>query len=292
VKKLWLSLALAAALLSPASAQVTVEVTLPQDQFLPGESLTAAVRITNRSGQKLRLGAEKDWLNFSVESRSGFVVAKLGDPPVAGEFDLDSSKVATKRVDLAPYFTLSQPARYSVTASVKIKAWDREISSPAKGFDIIHGANLWEQEFGVPAVSGATNSTPEVRKYILQQANYLRGRLRLYLRLTDASEARAFRVFPIGQKVSFSRPEGQVDKWSDLHVLYANGPHSFSYTVFNPDGDLLVRETYDYAASRPRLRVGQEGKISVVGGVRRFTAMDLPATKPAVAPTVEPKSGP
>jgi len=73
--------------------------------------LVAAVRITNRSGQKLHFGADEDWLAFGVESRSGSIVAKLGDPPVAGEFDLDSSKVAIRRVDLAPYFTMSQPGR-------------------------------------------------------------------------------------------------------------------------------------------------------------------------------------
>jgi hypothetical protein len=201
--------------------------------------------------------------------------------PVTGEFDLDSARVATRRVDLAPYFALTQPARYSVTATVKIRAWDRDISSSPRSFDIIHGANLWEQEFGIPAASADTNATPEVRKYILQQANYLKGQLRLYLRLTDASEEKTFRVFPIGQMVSFSRPEGQVDQSSNLHVLYANGPHSYSYTVFNPDGDLVVHETFDYSSSRPRLHVDQAGKISVSGGVRRVTSKDLPAPKPA-----------
>ena len=71
----WLSLLLGT--VSPAGAQVTAEVTLDQDQFLPGETLVAAVRITNRSGQALHLGAEPDWLSFSVESRDGAVVAKL-----------------------------------------------------------------------------------------------------------------------------------------------------------------------------------------------------------------------
>ena len=97
--------------------------------------------------------------------------------------------------------------------------------------------------------------------------------------------------------VSFSHPEGQVDKSSNLHVLYANGPHSYSYTVFNPDGDIVVRETYDYTASRPRLHVDQEGKISVAGGVRRFSSKDLPAPKPAATeptapPATEPKAEP
>ncbi len=281
MQKVCLGLALLTAWLTEVCAQVSVEITLPQDQFLPSETLLAAVRISNHSGQKVHLGAEADWLAFGVESRKGSVVPKLADPSVVGEFDLDSSTVATKRVDLAPYFNFSEPGSYLVTATVKVRAWDREFTSRAKPFDIIRGAKLWEQEFGVPTSSEVTNATPEVRKYILQQASYLKGQLRLYMRLTDASGARTFRVLPIGQLVSFSRPEGQVDKWSNLHVLYANGAHSFSYTLFNPEGELLVRETYDYVTTRPRLQVNEEGKISVAGGVRRVTAKDVSFTKPA-----------
>src|SRR5262252_999006 len=91
--------------LAPALAQVTVEVTQEQDQFLPGEAIPAAVRITNHSGQTLRLGAEDDWLTFSVESHDRSIVPKFAEVPVRGEFMLPSSKVATKRVDLAPYFS-------------------------------------------------------------------------------------------------------------------------------------------------------------------------------------------
>src|SRR5438132_4111285 len=104
MKEFGLRFGLLAALVSPASAQVTVEVLQDQDQFLPGEALPTAVRITNRSGQVLRLGKEQDWLNFTVESRDGFVAAKTGEVPVSGEFVLDSAKMATKWVDLAPYF--------------------------------------------------------------------------------------------------------------------------------------------------------------------------------------------
>src|SRR5947209_7441918 len=91
---------LAASLPLPTRAQVTVEVLQQQDQFLPAESLPTAVRITNRSGQTLHLGTDEDWLTFAIEGREGIIVSKLGDAPVAGEFTLASSKMATKRVDL------------------------------------------------------------------------------------------------------------------------------------------------------------------------------------------------
>src|SRR5256885_12627504 len=101
-------LALLLAGLGCASAQVSVEVTQEQQQFLSGESLKVAVRITNLSGQDLQLGADEDWLRFAVESRDGIVVPKLGEALVAGAFVLPSSKVAIKPVDLAPHFALLQ----------------------------------------------------------------------------------------------------------------------------------------------------------------------------------------
>jgi hypothetical protein len=83
---------LAAMIFSRATAQVTVEVTMAQEQFLPGEALPVAVKITNRSGQLLHLGTEANWLTFSVESADGFVVIKNSEVPVLGEFELESSQ--------------------------------------------------------------------------------------------------------------------------------------------------------------------------------------------------------
>ena len=286
-----LSFLLASPLNLPAqvAAVVTAEVTLEQEQFLPGEALPVAVRITNRSGQTLRLGGDPDWLTFSVESRDGFIVGKNDEVPVTGEFVLESGNRATRRVDLAPYFNLAQPGRYHIIAQVHIKEWDRQIASDAKSFDVTQGLKLWSEEFGVPPPAGATNPAPEVRKYILQQANYLRGQLKLYLRLTDATESKVFKVFPLGPIVSFGEPEKQLDNRSNLHVLYQTGARSFAYTVINPDGDVVLRQTYDYATSRPRLRANQEGDFAIVGGARRVTANDVPPPKPEAGDGPTPK---
>jgi len=176
--------------LLPVSAQVTVEVTQTQDQFLPGESIPVAVRITNLSGQTLHLGAEPDWLTFSIEAQGGTVVPKFADAPVVGAFSIDSSEVGIKRVDLARYFGLMHPDRYKITATIKIKEWNHEITSQPRGFDLIDGVKLWEQEFGVPKSDPASTEGPEIRRYILQQANYIRGQIRLYLRVTDVTGGR------------------------------------------------------------------------------------------------------
>jgi hypothetical protein len=276
MNKTGLFLGLWLAALCRLPGQVTVTVALDQDEFLPGEAVPAAVRITNRSGQTLHLGKDEDWLAFSVESRDGYVVLKTGEVPVAGEFTLESSMRAIKRVDLAPCFNLVKPGRYSVIATLTLKDWDRQITSEPTRFDIIQGAKLWEQEIGVPNPDGGTNTVPEVRKYALQQANYLRHHLMLYFRLTDSS-GKLNKVFPIGPMLSFGQPEPQVDKFSNLHVLYQNGPHSFNYAIIDPNGNVIGRQTYDFT-TRPRLQADADGALKVVGGRRRFTADDVPST--------------
>jgi hypothetical protein len=255
-----------------SAAQVSVEVVLDQEQFLLDESLPVKVRITNRSGQTLKLGQEPDWLTFTIQSRDGFVVAASREVPVPGEQIVESSMVASRRVDLMPYYDLSKPGRYTVAAKVSIKQWHDEIVSKPKPFEISRGTTIWEQEFGVPAAGGV----PEPRKYALQQAGYLK-RMMLYVRLTDLGGNKVFKVFPAGPLLSFSKPEAQVDRASDLHLLFQTGARSFLYQVINPEGDVLVRQTYDYTSTRPVLRSGEDGKTLVVGGIRRATSNDLPA---------------
>ena len=273
-----------------ALAQVTVEVELDQRQFLPSESLPVTVRITNRSGQPLHLGAAPDWLTFNVSADDNFVVTKIADAPVRDEFDLGSSKMATKRVNLAPYFNLTRQGSYRVVATVRIKDWNQELASPPQSFDVVDGAKLWSQTFGLPQPPGTTNGVPEVRKYTLEEANYLRQQLRMYVQVSDESEVQIFKVQAIGPMVSFSQPEARLDPRNRLHVLYQSGAHVFIYTIVSPDGDIARQEYYDYFTSRPRLQTDDAGNITVLGGVRRVKPEDVPVVQPpASVPAPAPK---
>jgi len=274
-----------------ASAQITVEVVLDQSQFLPSESLPVAVRITNRTGQQMHLGADANWLTFSVAAVDNFVVAKLGDVPVRGEFDLGTAQMATKRVDVAPYFNLSRQGSYRIVATLHVKDWNVEIPSLPQSFDVIDGAKLWSQSFGIPAPAGVTNGAPQVRKYTLEQANYLRSQLRMYVQVSDESERNIFKVRAIGPMVSFSQPEAQLDRLNNLHVIYQSGARVYTYSLVNPDGDIVRQENYDYLNTRPRLQTDDNGNIAVLGGLRRVKPIDMPTVQapgampaPALAP--------
>jgi hypothetical protein len=275
-------LALTGMALFRASAQVSVDITTDQDEFLPGEAVPLAVKITNQSGQQLHLGVDSSWLTFSVESVDGFAVVKNSEVPVQGAFDLFSSQAGTKMVDIEPYFQMNRMGRYKVTAVLHIKDWSVTIASQPKIFDVVNGVKLWSQAFGMPSAGGM----PEMREFSLEKANYLRQQLRLYVQLTDASESRVFKVAALGPMVAFGYPEQQVDRASQLNVLWQTGAQTFSYCLVSPDGTILRRDTYDLVNTRPKLKVDEDGNVSVAGGVRRVPASEIPAIQsPAALPS-------
>jgi hypothetical protein len=177
-------------------------------------------------------------------------------------------------VDLAPYFDLGQPGRYRITAGVWIQEWGQEIVSQVVNIEVVRGTTLWEQSFGVPVPVGASHA-PEVRRYALQQALHMK-RMTLYSRVSDSTGQIVYRVIPLGLLLNFSEPEKQIDRESNLHVLWQTGARSFNYTVLNPDGERIVRQTHDYSDTRPMLRLDREGRIVVSGGIRRPAVDDIP----------------
>ncbi len=279
MKFLSLSLILLSAIAADLHAQVSavsVDLTLEQEQFLPHEDVRVAVRVTNRSGQPLQLGKENDWVTFTIQARDQYVVKQLGEVPMASEFTLESSKAGIRRANLTPYFDFRQPGRYQIVATVKIPQWDKEVASRPVTFDITTGTPLKELDFGVPSKS--TNEAPVMRKYILQQAQYLKD-MRLYLRVTDPTGANTIRILPIARMVTFSNPEAQVDKASNLHVLHQTGAKAFNYCIINPDGEIVLRQVHDYTNTRPTLKLSDDGKIFVAGGILRSSSNGTAALK-------------
>jgi hypothetical protein len=258
--------------LSIVSAQVTVEVVLPQERFLPAEELLAGVRVVNRSGQTLRLGEETNWIRFSIQAVDGGFVRRLSDPPVEHPFDLESAKQATLKVDLAPHYDLRRAGKYTISADVTIKDWDRSLATKPVNFEIIEGTKLWEQAFGVPRPGG--QQPPELRSYALQQANHL-TEPRLYLRVSRA-DGSVIKLINMGRMLAFGSPEPMLDALNRLHLLHQTGARSSEYWVVNPEGEIEIRQLYEYAGTRPRLRMDENGQVQVTGGMRRKSANDLP----------------
>jgi hypothetical protein len=81
-----------------------------------------------------------------------------------------------------------------------------------------------------------------------------------------------------------------LDKLSNLHLLFQTGARVFNYSVVDPDGQLILRQSYEYTATRPILKPDKEGNIIVAGGIRRPTSNDRSGTNSIPANDVKPKS--
>lgn len=252
-------------------AQVEVELRCEQKRFLPSESINLAVRIGNLTGRPLALGTWPGWLNFSVEKVQGGVIKKTGEVSDSGEFTLEQSTVGTIKYDLAPLFEIDEVGTYRVTATVTPVEGGESYTSSQWTFDVVTGVRLEDRAFGFNRDDGVL----EQRKYILQQANYLK-QLRLYIRVTDLSETRTYKVVSLGGVVSFKRPEFLVDKQSRFHVLSQYSATECRYHIINPDGALIAREIRLMRDKRPQLRVNESGDVAVIGGVRRLDKSDIP----------------
>jgi hypothetical protein len=269
-----------------ASAQIDIRLTSAQEQFLPAESLEVAVKISNFTGEPLRLGTHSRWIDFTVERTDGGVVNKLSEPADIGDFSLQQATSGTIRFDLAPLFALQQPGSYRITATVTPIAGGNTFASAPLTVEIVNGVRLNEDRtFGYARPDG----TIAGRKFILQQVNYLKH-LRLYLRVTDGGESQTLKVLQLGPMVSFNRPQWVMDRQSHLHVLHQTGPDDLRYHEINPEGLILARQVWRISGKRPELRVNESGEIAVVGGMRRPDRNDIPApvTAPAGATSTEP----
>jgi len=266
-------------------AQVSVEVALDQDQFLPGETMEIAVKIANRSGQVIEFGRASTWLTVRIEGDGMYMEEAAAELPDGPTFKLDSPQQATKRLNITPFFHLTKPGRYQLSVRVVAPGIEETISSPPKKFDIITGSKLWEQPFGLPG----SGQPPRVRTYLLQQANYLKH-LQLYLRITEAREQYPVAVVRLGQMVSFGYPTALLDRTNDLHVLFQNGARSFRYSAVSPDGVLILRQTYTMAEGRPRLVMNEHGAVSIRGGLRAPSGDDFPPDTelPVILPDLLP----
>lgn len=282
MKQMFLLLALVLAVPFGVAAQVggvSIELSVEQKHYLPDEDVFVTLKILNRSGQTLDFGKDAEWMTFSIQADNNTVVEKLGGVPQGGEFSLVSGQFGSKRVNLAPYFSFHNVGQYRVIATVKISQWTEKVTSAPATFVVMNGVivpGLPELTFGMPPAAGQTNAVPEVRKYVILKTENLDEQV-LYFRLTDAAGSKTLRTYPLGRVVSFAKPEAQVDRDSNLHLLFQEGAKSFCYFVITPEGRMVVRQAHEFAQSRPALRADSEGRIYVAGGARRYTMADLPA---------------
>lgn len=252
--------------------QVSVAVTADEEQYLANEALLVHVCVTNHSGQTLHLGQEADWLTFTVSSHNNRIIPRYGEVPVVSPFVLDNGERGTLKLNVAPYFGMDQPGRYRIIASVNFRELGVVAKSEPLSVNVTKGVTAWEREFGIPKRAGDAAGPSEERKYTL-----LKTAKQLYLRVSDPTGVKVFKVQLLAGAVLSGSPQTQLDQANNLHLLYQTGARSFYYWVIDPDGDLLLRQTHVYHENRPpKLEKDDKGSIQVKNGARQLARTDFP----------------
>lgn len=273
----------------PSALELQTEIF--QDRFLSGESIEVEFRLRNLSGQPLTFRPDDDWLDVTVWSITkstgeGSPVARIKPVRINEVFTVPHTKAIRARVDIAPCFDLMRPGRFKLDATVVHAAAREPLRAEPILLEVVPGSKLWEQTFGFRPLD--SDAPPELRKYTLQKMT-TKNLPRLYVGVSDAEDQVVFRQVSLGRASNADDPQRKLDRLSNLHVVHQTGPRTFTHTVVNPRGDVLRRMTYDSlsATVRPTLKADEEGRVVVVGGVRRLQADDVPAN-PAPAAPAEP----
>jgi hypothetical protein len=70
-------------------------------------------------------------------------------------------------------------------------------------------------------------------------------------------------------------------------VIFQDGRKGYTYSLITPDGEHILRQSYDIVgSSRPRLRLEEDGRVIVHGGQRRVMLSDLPPPRSQTNETV------
>lgn len=262
------------------STALSLELTLDETLFLPGEEIPLGVRISNLTGRPVTFGTTTNWLTFLVETKSGEIVNRIGPVPVQGEFTLESSKAGTKWWNIQPWFDLQEAGPYLVFAELRLPDWEQRLLSEPIRFTLQSATKLWEMSFGVPPTPGQPASAPEIRRYALQSATRSKER-KLYARVSDDSGTHIYKVVLLDRLLSFSNPQQQLDGLSRLHVLFQTGGSTYTYSVLDPEGTLLIRQRHEITTgSRPRMAKKADGTITIAGGRRLPALNDIPPFEP------------
>jgi len=261
------------ALVSGASAQLSVVMEPAKKLYVAYEPVSVTVSITNRAGRDIVLASRgTSWLSFQVTDSAGNMVSPGGNTAFEPVI-IPAGQMLTRKINVNSMYPMGQKGIYRVSASVYFPQLDRYFQSQPTTLQISDGRELWRQVVGVPE---GREGEGTYRRYTLLSFNTGSERL-LYVRVQDDRSGAVFTTFSLGQFIAVRDPEWTIDSENRLHVLQLGAPRTYAHTVIDVDGQIVAREVYrEGNGTRPQLVPSGTGDIVVAGGVSETEANRSP----------------
>ena len=266
IPRLLLLLAGLLAVLAPARAQFTVEISIKQRLFILHEPILATVSVTNQTGRDITLADSRQgqWFSFQISSEGDhFVPPRDLDyklPPLA----LRAGETLKRTVNLSELYALGDFGIYRVRANIYFAETDKYFSSKPTHVEITEGRTMWRRTAGVP--DGVKNAG---QTHVFTILAHQRGEQNLlYVRVEDQDHGIVFCTSPLGRIIDGVPPEFQFDSANNLFILQLIAQRTFVLTKISVNGEFIGQTKYTAPKTRPSLRKLADGTLQIIGGHR------------------------
>lgn len=282
-----LSLGLAAAAVTTASAQLTVELTIKRSLFIKNEPILATVTVNNLTGRDITLAdtPQMPWFSFQVNARGDRIIAPRNPNYGLDPLDVPAGQSMRRSVNLTELYEIADFGIYRIRANIYFADAKKFYSSKSSAIEITDGRLVWTRTVGSPTDDGT-------RKFTIlahQQGEYTM----LYVRVEDRDSGVVHCVRELGRMLEGQPPLMEFDYANNLYVLQLIGQRDYLLSKIGINGEYLGQTRYAAPKSRMYLRKQDNGQLEVVGG-RRVDEVaknpDLPPAKISDRPPGFPKS--
>lgn len=240
----------------PIWAQLDLRLETSQSSYLQYAPIPVTIKLKNLGGQNLELADSptSPWLEMVVQSTDGLLIRPdqpLSTPPLV----LRTGESRDLPLDLAPHFLVREPGGYRVRASVRLPS-GQTLLTEALTFLVGRGETVWTTPRG---------EGKDLRIYTLLKF-YEDPNVGLYLRVEVPGRNQVFPSRRLGPYLPLGKPTAEFDAKNHLYLLYTVAPGQYRITVVNEDGKILREENRQETTARPKLRLGPDGWVDVVGG--------------------------
>ncbi len=269
-----LTLCLVATLSMSSWADIGVDITFDRNRYLKYEPINVTLALRNDTGNFLEFGSgerRQGTLFFNVRTGDGTMLPSMRDPSELLD-DLQMPPGSTKRVTFAfnQFFSLQRQADYTIYGQIRHDRTAYDYRSPRRRIEVRKGQSVWERSFGLPGQDD--QAVIKTRTAILLRFSE-RSRDIYCLQIED--EDYVYMVHRVARHIAGSRPRGEIDGMSNIHLFMRIESRIFMHQVYDPHGELKQERFYTFDQGPPSLyRDSRTGRVSIVGGRRAVRGRD------------------
>ncbi|NQU11016.1 hypothetical protein HQ590_09515 [bacterium] len=272
------------AVVGQAGAQLAVRLRLEQENLLLYEPIRATVVLRGTSARPVDLAGvgEESWLSFLVTDGNSRTVAALGGDVPEAPLRVDPGRVVQRTLDLLPRYDIRARGSYRIQAVVRVAG--RSIFSSPQPITVLHGTELWSD---TAALLGAEPGREDTRTYSLVNKRE-RNHEVLYAGIRDPEHDLIYGMVRLGPYVPMAAPQALVDPQGRVHILFRHAPSALAYICLDAQAQVVDRGVYSDLMSVPRLKIDDEGEVTVTGGLRLQSGQRAPGPADLLPPAEKP----